>query len=143
MSLSAQTKATLQEFLFDNRMGTIFGDDMEDEYLWDGVEIVGINQLSDEQLVEECESFGGGDLIEIAKAELAVDEMLGPSKCPKLTELRNSLITHVLESLADHLHDMSNTELLIYFAKNDDHLTSGHRPQYRFDLLHAAIIADE
>ncbi len=61
--------------------------------------------------------------------------MDNPSKCPKLTELINELITDILENLTDHLYDMSNTELLIYFAKNDDN--------HRFDLLHAAIIADE
>lgn len=54
---------------------------------------------------------------------------------PKLTELRNDLITDLLENLTDHLHDMSNEELLMYFAKEDD--------EHRHQLLLEAMIAGE
>jgi hypothetical protein len=54
---------------------------------------------------------------------------------PKLTKLRNELISDELENLTDELHDFNNEELLRYYAqKKDDH---------RYNLLLRALIKGE
>lgn len=74
--LSSKTKDELQKFLADMRMDNMFGDGMEDEYVWGGVVIVGIHDLTDKALVDECETYGGGDIIITARAELAIEKLL-------------------------------------------------------------------
>lgn len=46
-------KKELLEYLFDNRMSCMFGDGLESEYIMDGCNMIGLNQMTDEQLVEE------------------------------------------------------------------------------------------
>ena len=75
--LNEQTRKELSEFVYDCLRDGMFGDGQEDEYLWGGIEFKGINSMTDQELVEICESRCGGDeLLAKAQAELAVHEML-------------------------------------------------------------------
>lgn len=40
--------------------------------------------------------------------------MKEPSKCPELTEKRNEIITKLIDTYSDMLHDKGNHELLEY-----------------------------
>lgn len=58
MSLSKQSRTALEECLYDNRKDCMFGDGIERDYIMDGVIIVGLNDMSDSELIEEYEEFG-------------------------------------------------------------------------------------
>ncbi len=59
----------LKSYLHDIRRDGMFGDGLESDYIMDGCTIVGLNQMTDEQLVEEYESSVSED-----------DEFLGKLK---------------------------------------------------------------
>ena len=75
--LSAKIYDELIEFCKDCRLDTMFGDGMEVDYVLYGCTIIkGLYEMTDDELIEEAECYGGGDLPERARAELAVHEML-------------------------------------------------------------------
>lgn len=76
--LTESTKAEIISFLRDCRMSSMFGDGLEDDYIMNGCSIVGLNEMSDEDLVEEmlCHTGDDEELVIQAQAELAVEEML-------------------------------------------------------------------
>lgn len=76
--LSEKTKNEVIDFLFDNLRHTMFGDGLEDDYLRDGVEFKGLNNYSDQELIDEMLTFTGEEeeLVVRAKQELAVEHML-------------------------------------------------------------------
>ncbi len=53
MKLTDKQRAKIVEGCADSRRSCMFGDGMEDEYIYDGVQIVGLRQMSDEELYEE------------------------------------------------------------------------------------------
>lgn len=76
--LSVKTREELGSYVFDCMMSGMFGDGVEDEYCWDGTTIQGINEMTDAELIDYAESYCSPqeELIERAKAELAVEEMI-------------------------------------------------------------------
>ncbi len=78
MSLSKKVREELGQFVFDNIRDYMFGDGQEDEMVWDGVEFKGIHNMTDEELITEALNYTGEeeDLIQQARAELAVDKVL-------------------------------------------------------------------
>lgn len=48
-------KGEIINFLYKRRLDNMFGDGMEDDYIWNGVIIQGLNEMSDEELLEELE----------------------------------------------------------------------------------------
>jgi hypothetical protein len=76
--LNAQTRDELKRYLFDSRMSGMFGDGLESDYIMDGCTIVGLNQMTDDELVEEYEQScdGEDEFIARCKIELAIDKKL-------------------------------------------------------------------
>lgn len=76
--LNDTTREEVVAFLKDCAMSCSFGDGLEDDYVMDGVSMVGFNFMTDTELVEELLLYTGGeeDLYIKAEAELSVEEML-------------------------------------------------------------------
>jgi hypothetical protein len=53
--LNKDLKEKLIDLLQIDRLGCMFGDGQEVDYIMDGCHIVGLNQMSDEELVQEYE----------------------------------------------------------------------------------------
>ena len=47
------TRDELKQILARSRMDTMFGDGLESDYIWEGTTIVGLNEMSDEELIAE------------------------------------------------------------------------------------------
>ena len=50
---SEKTRNEIQKQIAQSRKDCMFGDGLEDDYIWDGVRIVGLNEMDDEELAEE------------------------------------------------------------------------------------------
>lgn len=60
LPLTDEARQALKTELAQIRYDGMFGDGMETEYIWEGVTIVGLNQMSDEDLrAEYIQSTGG------------------------------------------------------------------------------------
>jgi hypothetical protein len=80
--LSEETKKEMIERLKDMLLEGMFGDGIEEDYILDGINFKGLNNMSDEELLEEfsdvfamyIEDGEGGefDLYEKAKKELGL-----------------------------------------------------------------------
>lgn len=68
----------LKDVLAEVRYSGMFGDGLEMEYIYEGTTIVGLNQMTDEELVEEYESVTDeeDEFLAQLKAELAIETML-------------------------------------------------------------------
>lgn len=55
------TRDKVKELLFQWRMDSMFGDGLEADYIRDGVHIVGLNEMSDDDLLSELEEMAGED----------------------------------------------------------------------------------
>lgn len=55
MVLSKSQRDKLILLMKDKRMSTMFGDGLEEEYILNGCDMVGLNQMTDKELVEEYE----------------------------------------------------------------------------------------
>ena len=77
-SLSEQTKDELIEVLKYYRLSGMFGDGLESEYVLYGCNIVGLMDMTDEELVEELSESTeeDDDLLIRAKAELEIEKIL-------------------------------------------------------------------
>ena len=53
MTLSESLRNELKEELYQIRLDVMFGDGLERDYIMDGVTIVGLNDMTDDALVEE------------------------------------------------------------------------------------------
>ncbi len=76
--LNDAVRDKLKQVLANDRMSSMFGDGLERDYIMDGCTIVGLNQMSDEDLVEEYEQGVSEDdefLAEL-KAELGIEKIL-------------------------------------------------------------------
>lgn len=74
--LSKSIKDELIQFCTDMRHEYMFGDELELDMILHGITIKGLLEMTDEELIAECESYGDGELPEKARAELAIEEML-------------------------------------------------------------------
>ena len=77
--LSKDNKDRLLGILFDSRMSGLFGDGLEEEYVMDGTKIVGLNEMSDKELVEEYEGIiddKSDELLTTCKFELSLDTIM-------------------------------------------------------------------
>jgi len=76
--LSTKTYNELMEFAKDCRFDGMFGDGMEDDIIMYGCNIKGLIEMTEEELVGECERYcdDSDELIMKAKAELAVVNVL-------------------------------------------------------------------
>jgi hypothetical protein len=77
--LTDSTKKEVIGFLFDCHRSGSFGDGLEDDYIMGGTFMVGLDNMTDKQLIEELYQVTGEDeeLVIRAKAELGIEEMLG------------------------------------------------------------------
>jgi len=48
-------KEEVKNFLYGRRIDAMFGDGMEEDYIWNGVSIQGLNEMNDEELLEELQ----------------------------------------------------------------------------------------
>jgi hypothetical protein len=74
--LSDDVKSELIEVVAGALRDNMFGDGLEDDYIMDGINFVGLNNMSDAELVEEYaqgvdEDDDDDDLLDRARAELA------------------------------------------------------------------------
>lgn len=75
--LSDTTRALLKEVLVGICSDNMFGDGMEQEYIMDGMGFPGLNNMSDEELIQELESSGyEGSILDRSLAEMAIEKML-------------------------------------------------------------------
>jgi hypothetical protein len=76
--LNDATREEVVAFLKDCVMSCSFGDGLEDDYVIDGVSMVGLNNMTDTELVEELLLYTGEEeeLYIKAESELSVEEML-------------------------------------------------------------------
>lgn len=78
-ALTDKTREEIREMIAQCIEQGSFGDGLERDYAWDGCVIVGANEYSDEELVEELLNMGydeDDDLYQQAKGELILEEML-------------------------------------------------------------------
>jgi hypothetical protein len=77
-SLSPKVRKDLEEFVSDEVHSCMFGDGLEDDYVSDGVVIVGVCGMTDVELIQEALQHTGEEeeIIVQARAELAVNKML-------------------------------------------------------------------
>lgn len=77
-TMSDTTREAICEELFNSRMSYMFGDGLEQDYARDGVTIVGLNEMSDTELLEEYEQVAGEDdeLLIKAKTEMGIDDII-------------------------------------------------------------------
>ena len=76
--LTDATREEVATFIVEYSLDTTFGDGLESEYLWDGCVIVGVTELTDEELVEELLNCTDeeDDLYQKAKGELILEAVL-------------------------------------------------------------------
>lgn len=76
--LNDDTREAIVEHLVYSLSNVMFGDGMEEDYVRDGMGFVGVNNLSDSELLEELASIGHEEheLYIKGMAELAVEAML-------------------------------------------------------------------
>jgi len=58
--LSGDTRAAIKSSLFDSFRHAMFGDGLEIDYVWDGINFPGLNHMKDSELVEELISLEEG-----------------------------------------------------------------------------------
>lgn len=74
--LTETTRNEIKKHLIDWFLDTQFGDGLEREYVTDGVTIKGVNEYTDEELIEEYESsFEEDDLSIRAKQEMTMNRL--------------------------------------------------------------------
>lgn len=80
LRLNDDTRTELKRILASARRSYLFGSNMEAEYIMDGCTIVGLNKMSDEELVEEYSDYYGSDIedefLARLKAELEIERIL-------------------------------------------------------------------
>ncbi len=59
--LSEETRKKLKTILLDSHLGSGFGDHQEEEYILDGCNMVGLNNMSDAELIEEYAQYQDDD----------------------------------------------------------------------------------
>lgn len=76
--LTDKTREEVSKYIAECTTSCMFGDGLEDDYVWDGCLIVGINELTDEELVEELLAYTSEDedLYQQAKGELILEAVL-------------------------------------------------------------------
>ena len=76
--ISEKTKTEAIEFLFDCLRDTMFGDGMEDDYIRDGGSFKGLNNYSDQEILEELLQVTGSDeeIVIRVKTEMEVEKLL-------------------------------------------------------------------
>lgn len=81
--MSDLTRDKIYSALANLRRETMFGDGLEDDYIYSGTTIVGLHEMTDPELIEELELYGSEDpetelneLYNKAKAELEIDAIL-------------------------------------------------------------------
>lgn len=77
--LSDQTRSEIVDYLFDVLRDSMFGDGLEHEYIKHGVSFKGLNNMTDQELVEEYEMYMDSEDDELkvkAKAELAIHNVV-------------------------------------------------------------------
>jgi hypothetical protein len=78
--MTDEQREEVKGYLADYYKDGMFGDGMEDDYVYDGCVIEGLNDYDDERLIEEYENMVGEDgdeLIREIKANIAIDKTLG------------------------------------------------------------------
>lgn len=76
--LSIKVKQDLIEYAFEMRLSNMFGDGLEENMIMYGCEIIGLNEMTDEELVNECVTYccEEEEIIKQARAEIAIYNML-------------------------------------------------------------------
>ena len=79
--LSDDTREEVQEFLVERLPDVMFGDGVEADMVADGMEYIGVYNMTDKQLMEVmsfiCNEDESDELYAKAKAEMAIEQMLG------------------------------------------------------------------
>jgi hypothetical protein len=57
--LNEQTRSQMKTVLAESKRDGMFGDGLENDYIWDGVDIQGVDNMSDDELIDEMEMYCG------------------------------------------------------------------------------------
>lgn len=89
--LSDELRKKITNVLVVDIIACRFGDGQEREHVLGGADWVGLDDMDDQQLIEEAESYWGSDdeLLLKAKAQLAIEEMLSE---PTEEEVKQELL---------------------------------------------------
>ena len=71
--LSENLRDQLKEYLAQARRDGMFGDGQEMEYIYEGCTIVGLNEMSDKQLIEEYEEYVDSDDAFLCRLQLEME----------------------------------------------------------------------
>jgi hypothetical protein len=71
--LNENTKDKLKELCFETLLSCRFGDGQNEEYIMNGVQMIGLNEMSDEELIQEYEQIADEDDELLIKAKLELD----------------------------------------------------------------------
>jgi hypothetical protein len=78
--LNEDTRDKMRSYLADIRQSSLFGDGLEMEYIYEGTVIVGLLEMSDQELFDEYEQIVDGyeddELLIKAKLELDINTAL-------------------------------------------------------------------
>lgn len=66
----------LREYLAQSMLDSMFGDGLEKEYIWSGVSIKGVIEMSDEEVLKELEIYMDEDELNKARASLSINKVL-------------------------------------------------------------------
>jgi hypothetical protein len=79
LRLSDDQRNELKQHLYDNMLSCMFGDGLERDYIEDGFPVFkGINNMTDEELVEEYSTYVDEDdeYLKELRAELEIEKIL-------------------------------------------------------------------
>lgn len=76
--LNDNTRTEIIDFLFDCMRMTMFGGGLEDDYIRDGISFKGLNNYTDQELLEEWHNYSGEDdeLYQRAIAEMTMTDLI-------------------------------------------------------------------